>query len=106
MALWLGLQRRFIYVQGCVAPDFERTRFLSALRETANVENVIDQTMTGPGRTLPYPLWQLPSPATSSQAMPVQARPPRTTSTHDAPAHSTRGPRRDAALLNSKSIHP
>src|ERR1700709_1483070 len=35
--LWLMLQRRFIYVQGCVSPDFDKQRFLSELARTADV---------------------------------------------------------------------
>jgi hypothetical protein len=42
--LWLTIQRRFIYVDGCVARDFDKSRFVSALGETADVEKVIDRT--------------------------------------------------------------
>lgn len=42
--LWMMLQRRFIYVQGCVAADFDRKTFLSELAKTADVERVIDET--------------------------------------------------------------
>jgi hypothetical protein len=54
--LWLTLQRRFIYVQGCVAADFDKQKFLSELQQTADVEQVIDQTTAGSGGTPPYPL--------------------------------------------------
>ena len=48
-------QRRFIYVQGCVAPDFDKQLFLSELRKTADVERVIDETTGEPASdALPY----------------------------------------------------
>ena len=53
--LWLMLQRRFIYVEGCVAPDFDTAKFLAELAKTADVERVIDDTTTTPdAATLPY----------------------------------------------------
>ncbi len=53
--LWLTLQRRFIYVAGCVAPDFDTASFLLELAKTADVERVIDQTTTTPSAiSLPY----------------------------------------------------
>lgn len=42
--LWLTLQHRHIFVQGCVSVDFDRQRFLSELLRTADVEKVVDQT--------------------------------------------------------------
>jgi hypothetical protein len=54
-SLWLMLQRRFIYVQGCVSPDFDKKQFLFELGKTADVERVIDDTTTDPASpTLPY----------------------------------------------------
>lgn len=41
--LWLTIQRRFIYVDGCVPRDFDRSHFISALGETADVDKVIDR---------------------------------------------------------------
>lgn len=53
--LWLTLQRRFIYVAGCVAPGFDTASFLKELAKTADVERVIDQTTVNPAATpLPY----------------------------------------------------
>ena len=53
--LWLTLQRRFIYVQGCVAPGFDKQVFLAELAKTADVERVIDDTTTNPhAASLPY----------------------------------------------------
>ena len=53
--LWLTLQRRFIYVQGCVAPGFDKQAFLQELAKTADVERVIDDTTTNPrAAQLPY----------------------------------------------------
>ncbi|MFM0339002.1 hypothetical protein [Paraburkholderia fungorum] len=53
--LWLTLQRRFIYVQGCVAPGFDKQTFLAELARTADVERVIDDTTTNPhAASLPY----------------------------------------------------
>ncbi|WP_248322567.1 BON domain-containing protein [Caballeronia sp. Sq4a] len=43
-SLWLTLQRRFVYVDGCVSPDFDRARFVAGLSETADVEKIIDRT--------------------------------------------------------------
>ena len=54
-SLWLMLQRRFIYVQGCVSPSFDKDKFLSELAKTADVDKVIDNTTTRPEATpLPY----------------------------------------------------
>ncbi len=53
--LWLMVQRRFIYVQGCVSKDFDREKFLSELAKTADVDKVIDNTTTDPNaKSLPY----------------------------------------------------
>jgi hypothetical protein len=53
--LWLTLQRRFIYVQGCVAPGFDKQTFLAELAKTADVDRVIDDTTTNPhAASLPY----------------------------------------------------
>nr|WP_241202341.1 MULTISPECIES: hypothetical protein [unclassified Caballeronia] len=55
-SLWLMLQRRFIYVQGCVSPAFDKGKFLSELAKTADVEEVIDNMTTNPkAMPLPYP---------------------------------------------------
>lgn len=54
-SLWLMLQRRFIYVQGCVSPDFDKSKFLAELAKTADVDKVIDNMTTDPGaKPLPY----------------------------------------------------
>ncbi|SAK74719.1 hypothetical protein [Caballeronia ptereochthonis] len=47
-SLWLTIQRRFIYLDGCVARDFDKSGFVSALGETADVEKVIDRTTRRP----------------------------------------------------------
>lgn len=47
-SLWLTIQRRFIYLDGCVAHDFDKSGFVSALGETADVEKVIDRTTRRP----------------------------------------------------------
>ncbi|MDR6477525.1 hypothetical protein ABIE53_004145 [Burkholderia sp. OAS925] len=53
--LWLTLQRRFVYVEGCVSPRFDTQAFLSELAKTADVERVIDNTTTNPrAPQLPY----------------------------------------------------
>lgn len=53
--LWLMLQRRFIYVQGCVTPGFDKRTFFSELAKTADVERVIDDTTADPAAAaLPY----------------------------------------------------
>jgi hypothetical protein len=53
--LWLMLRRRFIYVQGCVAPDFDKKQFLFELAKTADADNVIDETTLDPkAAALPY----------------------------------------------------
>lgn len=52
--LWFTLQRRFIYVEGCVSPDFDKQKFLTELGKTADVDRVIDNTMTDPKGKPPY----------------------------------------------------
>jgi hypothetical protein len=53
--LWLTLQRRFVYVEGCVSSGFDKQAFLSELAKTADVERVIDNTTTNPrAPRLPY----------------------------------------------------
>jgi hypothetical protein len=53
--LWLTLQRRFIYVEGCVAPGFDKHTFVTELAKTADVERVIDNTVSDPhAAELPY----------------------------------------------------
>ncbi|SAL13294.1 hypothetical protein AWB74_00291 [Caballeronia arvi] len=47
-SLWLTLQRRFIYLDGCISRDFDKARFVSSLGETADVEKVIDRTTRRP----------------------------------------------------------
>jgi hypothetical protein len=55
-SLWLVLQRRFIYVQGCVSPGFDKDKFLAELAKTADVDQVIDNTTSDPkAKPLPYP---------------------------------------------------
>lgn len=54
-SLWLVLQRRFIYVQGCVDAGFDKARFIAELTKTADVERVIDQTTSNPSSApVPY----------------------------------------------------
>ncbi|WOI44619.1 BON domain-containing protein [Acidovorax sp. BLS4] len=68
--LWLMLQRRIIYVQGCVAADFDREAFVKQLAETADVVTVIDQmAVLGPPDAIRYPL----APAAQSPA--AEAKP-------------------------------
>lgn len=53
--LWITMQRRFIYVQGCVSKEFDTSKFLSELGKTADVDQVIDNTTTTPSKIpLPY----------------------------------------------------
>ncbi len=53
-SLWLTLQRRFIYVEGCVSADFDRQTFLDELAKTAEVERVIDHMTADPAGVAPY----------------------------------------------------
>jgi hypothetical protein len=54
-SLWLVLQRRLVFVQGCVSPDFDKAKFLFELSQTADVDKVIDDTTTDPhAPSLPY----------------------------------------------------
>ena len=54
-SLWLMIQSRVIYVQGCVSADFDKAKFLGVLAQTADVERVIDNTTTHPeGGAPPY----------------------------------------------------
>ena len=53
--LWLILQRRFIFVQGCVSPAFDKKKFMFELGRTADVDRVFDQTTVDPKvGPLPY----------------------------------------------------
>jgi hypothetical protein len=47
-SLWLMIQSRVIFVQGCVTPDFNKTKFLAVLRQTADADQVVDNTTTHP----------------------------------------------------------
>ena len=54
-SLWFMLQRRVVYVQGCVAPGFDRLQLLRELEKTADVETVVDQTFVNEaGQAPPY----------------------------------------------------
>lgn len=44
--LWLMVQSRVIFVQGCVLPAFDKQKFLAVLAQTADVDRVIDNTST------------------------------------------------------------
>ncbi|WP_118182781.1 hypothetical protein [Paraburkholderia phosphatilytica] len=67
-SLWLMLQRRFIYVQGCVAKDFDTKQFIAELAKTADVDRVIDETTTDPAAArLPYRTKQDPEKPTTEQ---------------------------------------
>lgn len=53
--LWVMLQRRFVYVEGCVASDFDKEKFLAEVATTADVERVIDETTNDPeSNGVPY----------------------------------------------------
>lgn len=51
--LWLMIQSRVVFVQGCVAPDFNAAKFLSVLAQTADVDRVVDNTTTQPASGAP-----------------------------------------------------
>lgn len=53
-SLWVMVRGRWLTVQGCVAPGFDRNGFLAALREIPDVEKVIDQFTATPSRGVPY----------------------------------------------------
>ncbi|GAB3626070.1 hypothetical protein PTE30175_00933 [Pandoraea terrae] len=62
-SLWLTFQRRIVVVQGCVAPGFPTAALIRSLGQTADVENVVNQTVVRPGRApLPYPTVERPDP--------------------------------------------
>lgn len=44
--LWLMIQSRVIFVQGCVLSDFNKKKFLAVLAQTADVDRVVDNTST------------------------------------------------------------
>jgi hypothetical protein len=54
-SLWIMVRGRWLTVQGCVAPDFDRKGFMGMLRNVPDVERVIDQTTATPARGVPYP---------------------------------------------------
>ncbi|WP_369804589.1 BON domain-containing protein [Cupriavidus sp. YR651] len=60
-SLWIMVRGRWLTVQGCVAPGFDRAPFLAALKEVADVERVIDQTTATPARGVPYTRYALPA---------------------------------------------
>jgi hypothetical protein len=67
-SLWLMLQRRFIYVQGCVSKDFDTKQFMAELAKTADVDRVIDETTTDPrAAKLPYRTKREPDRPTTEQ---------------------------------------
>lgn len=53
-SLWIMVRGRWLTVQGCVAPGFNRAAFLGALRGVPDVDKVIDQTTATPKRGVPY----------------------------------------------------
>ncbi len=53
-SLWIMVRGRWLTVQGCVSPRFNRTAFLAALQEIPDVEKVIDQMTDTPARGVPY----------------------------------------------------
>lgn len=53
--LWVMVQRRWVYLMGCVQPGFDVKPMLDALAQSADVERVIDQTTSTPQRGTPYP---------------------------------------------------
>lgn len=54
-SLWLLVQHRFIYAQGCVSADFDKAEFLLELGKTADVDKVIGNMTTHPATdALPY----------------------------------------------------
>ncbi len=54
-SLWMTVRGRWLLVQGCVAPGFATGPFMDGLRQTADVERVVDQVTATPARGLPYP---------------------------------------------------
>ena len=56
-SLWIMVRGRWLTVQGCVAPGFDRKGFLGALGEVPDVERVIDQTTATPASGVPYSVY-------------------------------------------------
>ncbi|HTJ94005.1 MAG TPA: hypothetical protein VL424_12980 [Pararobbsia sp.] len=53
--LWLTIQSRVIFVQGCIAPEFDKAKFFAVLAQTADVDRVVDNTTTHPDASeVPY----------------------------------------------------
>jgi hypothetical protein len=47
-SLWLTIQKRFIYIDGCVSRDFDLKHFVSAIGQTADVERVLNRAAVKP----------------------------------------------------------
>ncbi|WP_179402753.1 BON domain-containing protein [Burkholderia guangdongensis] len=53
-SIWLTVQRRFIYAEGCANPSFDRDALRRGLEALPDVEQVFIRITDDPHRTLPY----------------------------------------------------
>jgi hypothetical protein len=53
-SLWITVQRRFIYAEGCAAASFDRAALQHELETLPDVEQVFVRITDDPRRTLPY----------------------------------------------------
>lgn len=53
-SVWLLVQRRWVFVQGCVASEKQGAEMEAALKLIDDVEAVVGQWKVGPGRPVPY----------------------------------------------------
>lgn len=54
-SLWITVQRRFVYADGCVPADFDRLALQRRLAEIQDVDRVFVRVTTDPHAMLPYP---------------------------------------------------
>jgi len=53
-SLWITVQRRFIYVEGCADPAFDRQALARELGALPDVEQVFVRITDDPRRAVPY----------------------------------------------------
>ncbi|KAA8636949.1 hypothetical protein FZN37_004398 [Enterobacter hormaechei] len=56
--LWLTIWQRWVLVQGCLAPGYALTPFMTALRDVPDVERFINETTAHPERGVPYAVFR------------------------------------------------
>lgn len=55
-SIWVTIQRRWVFLEGCVASPTLKDQVEAAIRSVPEVETVVPALMTGAGLQPPYPL--------------------------------------------------